>query len=710
MAGSASINRRLGAVLATAGLVTVLAVLSPAATAAPACTDTFTGASGGLWQTAANWTTAGNAHVVPSVTDVACWSAGTTVVVAASATADSVQGGSLQVTAGTLTLAATVNASTVQNLSLDDTGGLTAGAPTVTITGNFEWGTGNDSPALDATVVQTGGGTFAIDGSASLGGPNFTGGSITTSSPVSITNQGFQSTGAESVTTTNVITLGPNLQLSGLAPATTFTAAGLGSQTGNYGFWDAGLVLTGGTTTVPNNGTLEVGSITVEGGTFVENGGTTLGGGGLNTTTLTGGTVTGTGVLGNVTNTAGTVVVPSGAAADQLTIDGDYSQGAGGTLAVGLDGSDSSLLKLNGTGTQTIGGTLSIVDDSGDVVPPAGTEAADIILTQTAPIVGTFSTLTGAAAGFYTAQYARQTVQLFTKSASGPGSGTTTQPTGGTGTASTPTQTVSTGPTTTVPGGPPVDRTAPTVRGTPTPGHTLTCSAGTWTNSPSSYGYRWHESGAATASDTTAAYPVQIADEGGALTCTVTAANAAGAGAPATSAVVVVAQPGTLHCPRPTGRLGATTVGRLALGLTQSQARHRLTRFVVTHNHFDNFCLYGGWGIRVGYPVNQLLTALPRAQRARLAGRVVLALTANPYYALDGVRPGMSLTVAARRLRLGRAFPIGSNDWYLAAGTASRGVLKVRGGIVQEVGIADARLTGGSAASQHRFLASFKAA
>jgi hypothetical protein len=200
---------------------------------------------------------------------------------------------------------------------------------------------------------------------------------------------------------------------------------------------------------------------------------------------------------------------------------------------------------------------------------------------------------------------------------------------------------------------------------------------------------------------------VQIADEGSPLTCTMTASNPAGAGAPAASAPVVVAQPGTLHCPKPTGQLRGTTIGALALALTRSQARHRLTRYVVTHNNFDNFCLYGGWGIRVGYPSSTILGAIARDHLANLAGTVVLALTANPFYALEGVRPGMRLSAAARRLGIGRAFHIGLNYWYLTPGKANRGVLKVQGGIIQEVGIANKQLTQGNRATQRTFLASF---
>jgi hypothetical protein len=111
-------------------------------------------------------------------------------------------------------------------------------------------------------------------------------------------------------------------------------------------------------------------------------------------------------------------------------------------------------------------------------------------------------------------------------------------------------------------------------------------------------------------------------------------------------------------------------------------------------------------GIRVGYPSPKLLRGLSRSERRRVQGRVVLTLTANPSYALHGVRPGARLRRVARRLRVGRGFRIGLNVWYLAPNGASRGVLKVRRGVIEEIGIADEQLTGTRRATR-RFLASF---
>jgi hypothetical protein len=114
-------------------------------------------------------------------------------------------------------------------------------------------------------------------------------------------------------------------------------------------------------------------------------------------------------------------------------------------------------------------------------------------------------------------------------------------------------------------------------------------------------------------------------------------------------------------------------------------------------------------GIRVGYPSRSLLRSLAPAQRRRVSGRVVLALTASQHYALRGVRVGTRIARVARRLRAGRAFAVGRNRWYLVTDGHGRGVLKVQHGVIEEVGIADVALTRGRPRAR-RFLAGFSTA
>jgi hypothetical protein len=71
---------------------------------------------------------------------------------------------------------------------------------------------------------------------------------------------------------------------------------------------------------------------------------------------------------------------------------------------------------------------------------------------------------------------------------------------------------------------------------------------------------------------------------------------------------------------------------------------------------------------------------------------VVLALTADRRYVLDGVRPGTRLARVARRLRVGHGLRLGRDTWYLVPARGSRGVLDVHRGVVRQVGIADRSL------------------
>ncbi|GAC1439856.1 MAG: hypothetical protein NVSMB51_18340 [Solirubrobacteraceae bacterium] len=88
---------------------------------------------------------------------------------------------------------------------------------------------------------------------------------------------------------------------------------------------------------------------------------------------------------------------------------------------------------------------------------------------------------------------------------------------------------------------PPANTGLPAISGSPVQGQTLTASAGSWSNSPTSYAYQWNRCvsscspipGAASAS-----YLLSSSDVNATITVSVTATNAAGSSAPATSNAV----------------------------------------------------------------------------------------------------------------------------------------------------------------------------
>lgn len=164
--------------------------------------------------------------------------------------------------------------------------------------------------------------------------------------------------------------------------------------------------------------------------------------------------------------------------------------------------------------------------------------------------------------------------------------------------------------------------------------------------------------------------------------------------------------PAPVSCARPSGRLAGRSLGPVTLGMTRAHARKLFVRFSPRTRHYTDFFCPAHNGIRVGYASPALLRGLPHDEQRRVRGRAVLLLTSNRYYALRGVRPGMRLATVARRLRVGRGFHVGLNWWYLAPDGPAHGVLKVRHGEIEEIGIADKRLTDGRRAAR-RFLSSF---
>jgi hypothetical protein len=163
---------------------------------------------------------------------------------------------------------------------------------------------------------------------------------------------------------------------------------------------------------------------------------------------------------------------------------------------------------------------------------------------------------------------------------------------------------------------------------------------------------------------------------------------------------------GSTGCPRARGRLSGRRLGPVRLGMSRAAVHRMLARYRTRrHRYMEFFCLVPR-GIRVGYPSPKLATPHNRRLRAEVKGRVILVLTADRRYQLDGVRPGTRVRAVRRHLRLGGAFHVGLNFWYLTPGRRSRGIVKVRHGVIQEIGVAAPQLTQGRKATA-RFLRSF---
>jgi hypothetical protein len=149
---------------------------------------------------------------------------------------------------------------------------------------------------------------------------------------------------------------------------------------------------------------------------------------------------------------------------------------------------------------------------------------------------------------------------------------------------------------------------------------------------------------------------------------------------------------GRRGCPRATGRLLGRTLGLATLGMTRAQARRAYRHSSDRGRRYEDFFCLTPTGVRVGYASPKLLAALSRRDRNRLRGRIVWASTSNRRYSVRGVRSGARLGAARKKLRTSAPFHVGRNDWYFAPAGRSTALLKVRHGVVEEIGIVNAGL------------------
>ena len=218
----------------------------------------------------------------------------------------------------------------------------------------------------------------------------------------------------------------------------------------------------------------------------------------------------------------------------------------------------------------------------------------------------------------------------------------------------------------------------------------MEASVGGWTGTDLTYRYQWLRDGVPIPGATGASYLITTADSGHDLSVRVVASDGTSS-VTAVSATVLALKVDSRGCTAPSGRLTASAIGSVKLGMTRPEARRLVASTQRLNSYTDNLCLAGGYGIRVGYG-NATMLGHGKLRRS-LSSRIVFATTANPYYSLDGVRPGMTVASVTRRLHLGRPIHIGPNTWYVIPGTKANHVLKTRHGVIQEIGDLNRALT-----------------
>jgi hypothetical protein len=103
----------------------------------------------------------------------------------------------------------------------------------------------------------------------------------------------------------------------------------------------------------------------------------------------------------------------------------------------------------------------------------------------------------------------------------------------------------------------PVNTAAPTITGTATVGSTLTAANGTWSNSPTSYGFGWQDCASSglqctnITGATSSSYTVASTDVGSTIEVTVTATNAGGSTSASSTATSTVPTPPPVNTAAP---------------------------------------------------------------------------------------------------------------------------------------------------------------
>ncbi len=248
--------------------------------------------------------------------------------------------------AGTLEMTASSGTATLA-FSLSNTGTVQVESGTLDESGTFS--------NFSGTTLT--GGTYFVSGAGQF---EFAGANIVTNA-ASIVLDG---------TSSEIINTSSGNALAGFA---TNAAGGQFTVQDSGSFTTAGALTNAGDITVSGGSTLTIsGALTESGGSTILAHGTLTSTTG--TVTLTDGLLSGTGtVKGNVSNTGVSISPGASGSAGTLTIQGTYTQGAGGSLNVALGGTGAGVGydQLVVTGSASLGGTINISTING-YVPPVG--------------------------------------------------------------------------------------------------------------------------------------------------------------------------------------------------------------------------------------------------------------------------------------------------------------------------------------------------
>ena len=274
--------------------------------------------------------------------------------------------GTTNISGGTVSLNNASNSST--NLTLS--GGFSSGSGALTVPGTFNWTAGTINGTGATTLTNTGTLTISGAGSKQLAIGTFNNAGTATWA----SGSGALDVGAGAVfNNQGTLTIQSDTSFTNLleSAGSTFNNSGTLMKTAG-----AGITTFGANTSFSNTGTVKAmsGTLAVNGG-FTQTVGTSLtqlNGGAISSTspmTFTSGTLDGNGTITASVSNTGANVAP-GLSPGTLTITGNYTQGAGGTLPIGL-ASLASFDVLNVTGAATLAGTLTATSIGG-FTPVAG--------------------------------------------------------------------------------------------------------------------------------------------------------------------------------------------------------------------------------------------------------------------------------------------------------------------------------------------------